>query len=163
MNRIVASLILSLLAISGSAADRFARDPDEISMATTGRIVKIDLKSKTLRVRVSDGQSLSVRNVHTNLSQMMVGLKQKISVTLPGGITIALPGRNGKTPSKPENDKNDKVSGPEEFIVVITNDTVFQDGSDCIELQDFRPGETVSIHGSLNANILTATRIAKWM
>ena len=146
--------------MSASAADRFARDPEQISLATTGRIVKIDLKSKTLRVRVSDGQSLSVRNVHTNLSQMMVGLKQKIAVTLPGGITIALPGRNGKSPSKPE---NEKVNGPEEYIVVVTKDTIFQDGSDYIELEDFRPGETVSLHGSLKDNILTATRIAKWM
>jgi len=160
MNRIVSSAIFLLLAMSASAADRFARDPEQISLATTGRIVKIDLKSKTLRVRVSDGQSLSVRNVHTNLSQMMVGLKQKIAVTLPGGITIALPGRNGKSPSKPE---NEKVNGSEEYIVVVTKDTIFQDGSDYIELEDFRPGETVSLHGSLKDNILTATRIAKWM
>jgi Domain of unknown function (DUF5666) len=131
-----------------------------MSMATTARIVKIDMKSKTLRVRVSDGQSLSVRNVHQNLSQMMVGLKQRIAVTLPGGITIALPGRTGKTPTKPA---DDKVNSPDEYIVVTTDDTVFQDGSDYISLEDFRPGETISIHGSLSDNILTATRIAKWM
>src|SRR5262249_59023713 len=101
MNRILSSAIFLLLAMSASAADRFARDPDQISIATTGRIVKIDLKNKTLKVRGSDGQSLSVRNVHQNLSQMMVGLKQRIGVTLPGGITIALPGRTTKVPSKP--------------------------------------------------------------
>ena len=72
----------------------------------------------------------------------------------------SLPGRNGKSPSKPE---NEKVNGPEEYIVVVTKDTIFQDGSDYIELEDFRPGETVSLHGSLKDNILTATRIAKWM
>ena len=81
------------------AADRFARDPEQISIATTGRIVKIDAKNKTFKVRGSDGQSLSVRNVSQNVSQMMQGLKQHMGVTLPGGITIALPGR-GKEPFK---------------------------------------------------------------
>jgi uncharacterized protein DUF5666 len=161
MYRILTSAIFLLLAISGSAADRFARDPEEISIATTGRIVKIDLKSRTLRVRASDNQSLTVRNPHQNLSQMMVGLKQRIAVSLPGGITIALPGRTGKVSSKPA-DEN-KVNNLEEYTVFVTKDTVFQDGSEYISLEDFRPGETISIHGSINDNILKATRIAKWM
>ena len=142
--------------MSASAADRFAREPEQISIATTGRIVKIDLKNRTLRVRGSDGQSLSVRNAHQNLSQMMVGLKQRIGVTLPGGITIALPGRTAKTPTKQDNNL-------EEYTVVVTSDTVFQDGAEYVEFGDFRIGETISIHGSLDGNILTASRIAKWM
>ena len=161
MYRILTGAILLLLAISGSAADRFARDPEEISMATTARIVKIDLKGRTLRVRAADNQSLTVRNTHQNLSQMVVGLKQRIAVSLPGGITIALPGRTGRVPSKPA-DEN-KVNNFEEYTVFVTNDTVFQDGGDYIRLEDFKPGETISIHGSFNDNILTATRIAKWM
>jgi len=91
----------------------------------------------------------------------MVGLKQRIAVSLPGGITIALPGRTGKVSSKPA-DEN-KVNNLEEYTVFVTNDTVFQDGIEYISLEDFKPGETISIHGSLNDNILTATRIAKWM
>jgi len=159
MNRILSSAILLLLAMSASAADRFARDPEQISIATTGRIVKIDLKNKTLKVRGSDGQGLSVRNVHQNLSQMMVGLKQRIGVMLPGGITIALPGRTAKTPSKQAED----INSLEEYTVVVTHDTVFQDGAEYIEFDDFRTGETISIHGSLDGNTLTASRIAKWM
>src|SRR5262245_20342004 len=159
MNRILSSAILVLLTMSASAADRFARDPEQISIATTGRIVKIDLKNKTLRVRGSDVQSLSVRNVHQNLSQMLVGLKQRMGVTLPDGITIALPGRTATTPSKPAED----INNLEEYTVVVTNDTVFQDGAEYLELDDFKTGENISIHGSLNGNILTASRIAKWM
>ena len=89
----------------------------------------------------------------------MVGLKQRIGVMLPGGITIALPGRTAKVPSKPAED----INNLEEYTVAITSDTVFQDGADYIEFDDFRTGETISIHGSLNGNILTASRIAKWM
>jgi hypothetical protein len=90
---------------------------------------------------------------------MMVGLKQRIGVTLPGGITIALPGRSSKTHSKPA---DDTMSNLDEYTVLTTKDTVFQDGVDDIDLKDFRTGETISIHGVLNGNILTASRIAKW-
>jgi hypothetical protein len=152
--------MLLLLAVSGSAADRFARDPEQISIATTGRIVRIDAKNKTLKVRGSDPQTLSVRNVSQNLSQMMQGLKQRIGVTLPGGITIALPGHGTKTPSKPADDAANNL---EEYTVVVTNDTIFQDGGENIRFEDFRAGETISIHGLLNGNTVTASRIAKWM
>ena len=158
MNRILCIAIILAGALTASAADRFARDPEHISIATTGRIIKIDQKNKTLRVRGSDGQTLSFRAVSSNISQMMQGIKQKIGVTLPGGITIALPGRT-KTSSKPAD------SGPsnlEEYTVVTNNDTAFEDGSDSIRFEDFKSGETVSIHGVLSGNIVTASRIAKW-
>src|SRR5262249_41127883 len=160
MKRILSSAILLLLAMSASAADRFVPDPEQISIATTGRIVKIDTKNKTLKVRGSDGQSLSVRNVSQNLSQMMQGLRQRVGVTLPGGITIAFPGHGGKGPSKPA---ATSINTLEEYTVIITNEPVFQDGGDEIRFEDFRTGETISIHGLLNGNILTASRIAKWM
>src|SRR6185369_15942686 len=99
MNRILCIAIILAGALTASAADRFARDPEHISIATTGRIIKIDQKNKTLRVRGSDGQTLSFKAVSSNTSQMMQGIK-RIGVTLPGGITIALPGRT-KSPSKP--------------------------------------------------------------
>src|SRR5215510_10710714 len=100
MNRILFSAVLLLLAVSASAADRFAPDPEDFSVATTARIVKVDLKGRALRVRVAEAQSLSsLRNVSQNVSQMMQGLKQHIGVTLPGGITIALPGRGVRNPS----------------------------------------------------------------
>ena len=90
----------------------------------------------------------------------MLGLKQRIGVTLPGGITIALPGRGGKNPTKPADDTGNNL---DEFTVVVTKDTVFQDGGENIRFEDFRNGETISVHGALNGNILTASRIAKWM
>ena len=51
MNRILSIALLSLVAISAGAADRFAPDPEQISMATTARIVRIDFKSKTIKVK----------------------------------------------------------------------------------------------------------------
>src|SRR5262245_15448616 len=123
MTRILSTAIVVLLAMSASAADRFSSDPEPISVATTGRIVKIDLKSKTLKVRASDGQSFSVRSARLNLPQMMVGLKQRIGVTLPGGITIAWPGRSGKTTPKPP---EDTVNNLDEYTVFVTNETVFR-------------------------------------
>jgi hypothetical protein len=160
MNRIVCSATLFLLAVSASAADRFFPDPEKVSIATTGRIIKIDFRKRTLRVRASDAPSLSVRNVPQNLSQMMLGLKQRIGVTLPGGITIALPGHSGKTPSNPPEEATNSL---DEYTVVVTKDTVFQDGADDIDLEDFHSGEVISIHGVLNDKVLTASRIAKWM
>src|SRR2546422_47712 len=61
MKPILSSAMLLLLAISANAADRFARDPEQISIATTGRIVKVDAKNKTFKIRGSDPQTLSVR------------------------------------------------------------------------------------------------------
>ena len=148
-----------LLAMSAGAADRFAQDPEHTSIATTGRILKIDMKNRTLKVRGSDSQSLAVRNSSQNLSQTLRGLRQRIGVTLPGGITIALPGHGGKGPSKPAED----INNLDEYTVVITDDTVFQDGGDEIRFEDFRTGETISIHGVINGNIIRASRIAKWM
>ena len=153
MNRILSLALLFAAAVSLNAADRFARDPEQISIATTGRIMKLDLKNKTLRVRGSDAQT--VRNV----SQMMQSLRQRIGVTLPGGIAIGLPGRNGKTPSKPAGDPGNNL---DEYTVIITNDTVIQDGGEPIRLEDFKVGETISIHGLLSGTTIRASRIAKW-
>jgi Domain of unknown function (DUF5666) len=158
MNRILCIAIILAGALTASAADRFARDPEHISIATTGRIIKIDQKNKTLRVRGSDGQTLSFKAVSSNISQMMQGIKQKIGVTLPGGITIALPGRT-KNSSKPADNSANNL---EEYTVVTNNDTTFEDGSDSIRFEDFKNGESVSIHGVLTGSKVTASRIAKW-
>jgi Domain of unknown function (DUF5666) len=164
MNRILSIAIVFLAAISANAngADRFARESEGTQISTTGRIVKIDFKNKTIRMRGSDGQTISVRNVSQNISQWMQGVKQKVGVTLPGGITIALPGgRNTKNPTK-QTDEPSATNNLEEYTVVVTKDTVFQDGSDPLRLEDFRAGETVSIRGILDGSTLTASRIAKW-
>ena len=158
MNRILATVLLSCLAVSASATDRFAPDPEQMPIATTGRIVKIDSRNKTFKVRGSENQGLSVRNMPQNISGMMQGVKQRISVTLPGGITIALPGRGAKTPSKPAEEANNL----EEFTVVVTRKTVLDDGGEPVGFEDFKIGETISIHGELNGTTLTASRVAKW-
>jgi hypothetical protein len=145
-----------LVAASAGATDRFARDPDQITIATTGRILKVDLKTRTLKMRGSDQTFPSIRNVSQNFTQMVQGLKQHIGVTLPGGITIALPGH--KTPVKSAAETNNL----DDYIVVVTRDTVIQDGSESIRLEDFKTGETISIHGVLSGSTVTATRIAKW-
>ena len=155
MNRILSIALLLLAAMSATAADRFAPNPEQTSIATTGRILRIDLKNKTLKVRGADSQTQSVRNI----AQMMQGIKQRIGFTLPGGIAIGLPGRNGKSPSKPA---ADAVNTLDEYTVVINKDTVIQDGGDTIRLEDFKAGETISIHGVLSGTTLTASRIAKW-
>jgi hypothetical protein len=161
MNRILSIAIVFLAAISANGADRFARQSEGIQISTTGRIVKIDFKNKTIRMRGSDGQAISVHNVTQNISLWMQGVKQRVGgVTLPGGITIALPGRNGKNP--PPKTTTEPTNNLEEYTVVITKDTVFQDGSDPIRLEDFRAGEVISIRGTLDGSILTASRIAKW-
>lgn len=159
MNRLLSAAMMLFLAASASGADRFARDPEQISIATTGRITKIDLKSKTIKVRGSDVQTLSIRSVSQNFAQMMQGLKQRIGVTLPGGITIALPGRNNKNASKPAEQKSNNL---EEYTVVVTDETIFQDGGESLRFEDFRSGEMISIHGDLSGSTLTASRIAKW-
>jgi hypothetical protein len=50
----------------------------------------------------------------------------------------------------------------DEYTVLTTSDTLFQDGSDSIAFEDFKTGETISIHGELKGTILTASRLAKW-
>jgi hypothetical protein len=161
MSRTLSIAIVLLFALCANAADRFAPDPEQVSIATTGRIVKVDAKAKTLRVRGSDGQTPSTRSVSQNFSQMMQGLKQRIGVTLPGGITISLPGRAKSQNNSKTTDENNK-NNLEEYTVVTTDDTSYQDGGDSIRFEDFRSGDVISIHGSLRGSTLTASRIAKW-
>src|SRR3989442_11406801 len=58
-DRLASSLVLVLFlfaAVFAKAADRYRLAPDGTFIATTGRIMMIDLKNKTLRVRASDDQ-----------------------------------------------------------------------------------------------------------
>ena len=161
MSRALSIAILLLATTYASAADRFARDSEQITVATTGRIIKIDARSKTLKVRGADVQSASSCIVSQNFRLMVASLRQRMGVTLPGGITIAFPGRGrnpnaSKTPDEPK-------STLDEYTVITTKDTVYQDGADSIRFEDFKNGETISIHGSLNGSTVTASRIAKWL
>src|SRR5207253_10634325 len=115
----------------------------------------IEFKNRILKVRGSDGQQFR------NLPDMKQNLKPKVGFTLPGGITIALPSiLTGRNPSsKPVSNEQNNL---DEYTVVVTKDTVIQDGGDSIRLEDFKTGETISIHGVLSGTTLTASRIAKW-
>lgn len=141
-----------LITASVFAADRANLEPEQMSIATTGRILRVDLKNRTLKVRAAESQAARAPEIKESLWQRL-GVKMPVmkmpNVHMPS-ISISLPGRNSKT------------SSPNEFMVITTDATVFQDGSDSIRLEDFRSGETVSIHGMLDGSTLKASRIAKW-
>ena len=156
MRRLLSIAVLVLFAASASATDRFNISPEEMALATTGRIIRIDLKSGTLKVRGAESQApKNVPEIKESLWQR-IGVKMP-SVRMPGLIAIALPGHTSKISSKPSDTIN-----LNEFLVVTTDDTLFQDGSDPLQLEDFHVGETISIHGVLNGTTLKASRIAKW-
>ena len=153
-DRLVSSLLLVLFllaAMFARAADRHRFAPEGTFIATTGRIMMIDLKNKTLRVRASDDQ----------LTQNFLLAKQSDTspvITFPGGATIRFPQRTGRHPS-PAGSTTPNLN---QYMVVITGKTVIQDGAEPMRLEDFTIGETISIHGWYAGNTLTASRIAKW-
>ncbi len=153
-DRLVPSLLLILFLLAtvfAKAADRKRLAPDGTFIATTGRIMMIDLKNKTLRVRASDDQ----------FTQRFLQAKQGDTspvITFPGGATIRFPQRTGKHPS-PAGSTTPNLN---QYMVVITGKTVIQDGAEPMRLEDFTVGETISIHGWYAGNTLTASRIAKW-
>jgi hypothetical protein len=153
-DRLVSSLLLILFLLStvfAKAADRQRLAPDGTFIATTGRIMMIDLKNKTLRVRASDDQ----------FTQRFLLAKQgdtSTVITFPRGATIRFPQRTGRHPS-PAGSTTPNLN---QYMVVITSKTVIQDGAEPMRLEDFTIGETISIHGWYAGNTLTASRIAKW-
>jgi hypothetical protein len=159
MNRILSLAILLLVTASAFATDRFNnynnQDLRQTPIATTGRILRIDLKNRTLKVRGAENQSLR------NMPEVKESLWQRISVRMPSVRmpAISLPGHNARNSSAKPATYN---LPPNEFIVIISDDTIFQDGIDMLRLEDFRTGETISIHGVLNGNSVNASRIAKW-
>ena len=156
MKRLLSIAVPVLFAASAFATDSFNKSLEQMKLATTGRIMRIDLKSGTLKVRGAESPlPKNVPEIKESLWQR-IGVKMP-SVRMPGLIAIALPGRNAKISSRPPDTIN-----PNEFLVVTTDDTLFQDGSDPLQLEDFHVGETISIHGVLNGTTLKASRIAKW-
>ena len=145
-------LVLFLLSgVFAKAADRHRLVPDGMFIATTGRIMMIDLKNRTLRVRGSDDQFIEKFLLAKQRDSSLV-------ITFPGGATISFPQRPAKHPSG----ANSTTPNPNEYTVVITSKTVIQDGAENVHLEDFTVGESISIHGWYTGNTLTASRIAKW-
>jgi hypothetical protein len=143
--------ICLLTTVLAAAADGDRSNVDGTFIATTGRIVAIDLQNKMLRVRGSDIEP--ARNLARPRRHMPV-------ITLPGGLSIHIPVRVDRT----SNPSRTAANAPnlDEYTVVITSKTLIQDGGDPIRLEDFTEGEIISIHGGLNGNILTASRLSKW-
>lgn len=117
-------------------------------IATTGRIVKINTRDKTLTV--SGQASAAGTNMLPRQRSWHFGI-QVPGILIPGGLPI---------PSQPKSSAN--LEKRDEYTVLTTTNTVFQDGADDIRFEDFKSGETVSIHGALKGTTLTATRLAKW-
>jgi len=145
-------LVLFLLSgVFAKAADRHRLVPDGMFIATTGRIMMIDLKNRTLRVRGSDDQFIEKFLLAKQRDSSLV-------ITFPVGTTVSFPQRTTKHPSG----ASSTTPNPNEYTVVITGKTVLQDGAENLRLEDFTVGETISIHGWCAGNTLTAARIAKW-
>ena len=147
MNRILSIAMVMLFAASAFAVDRFNQDPELKSIVTTARILRIDLKTRTLKVRGAEPQAprLTPEIIRESLWQRIGG--RVPSVRMPGIMVILQ-----RNPSRNAFD----------FSVLTNDDTVFQDGIDPLRLEDFRAGETISIHGILSGSTVRASRIAKW-
>jgi hypothetical protein len=138
-------------AFFAAAADRDRPAGDGMFIATTGRIVSIDLKNRMLRVRGSDSEQ------PRNFAQAKPHVSSPV-ITLPGGLNIHIPVRV----ERPAPKTTAGTPHLDEYTVVITSKTLIQDGGEAIRLEDFSEGEIISIHGVLNGNTLTASRISKW-
>ena len=75
-------------------------------------------------------------------------------------VTISATDRTMKVSNSPKSTSS--VKNAYEYTIVTTGDTVFHDGVDAIRFEDFKSGETISIHGVLKGTTLTASRLAKW-
>jgi len=157
MTRII-SVASLLVAISVFATGINGKHQGQTSIATTGRIIKINAQARTMMVRSSEDPG--VPNVPAEeTSRQRLGVKMT-GILVPGGITIALPGTTVTAP-RPE-PTSDVANGLNAYTVVTTSRTVFEDGADSINFDDFTNGETISIHGLFKGTILIASRLAKW-
>src|SRR4029077_18958033 len=116
-------LAISLLtAVAVSAADQDRITGQGMFIATTGRIVTIDLQNRMLRVRGSDSEP----------ARHLVHTKRHFStpvITLPGGLSIHIPLRVDRNPASKT---SAGVLNLDKYTVVITSKTLIQDGADPI-------------------------------
>ena len=147
---LVLAIVLSTVFLA-PAADRDHPAGDGMLIATTGRIISIDLKNRMIRVRGSDSEPAR------NFAQAKPRLSSPM-ITLPGGLSIHLPIRV----ERPAPKTGSATPNLDEYTVVVTSKTLIRDGGETILLEDFGEGEIISIHGVLNGNSLTASRISKW-
>jgi hypothetical protein len=99
---------------------------------------------------------------HDHPAQTIATTGRIITISATGRtmrVSNSLPLRTGE---EVQPKSNSSVKNAYEYTVVTTGDTVFQDGVDAIRFEDFKSGETISIHGVLKGTTLTAFRLAKW-
>jgi len=153
MNRILLPVMLVFVAISAFASDRWNREPHEMFIATTGRIIGIDTAARTIVVRGSEGNAVPQFSV----------AQQKSSNQTRAGISSAVFARGSKISlGTPQLKRASDSPNLNEYTVVTTHGTLFRDGADPIRFEDFTIGETISIHGFLNGATLKASRLSKW-
>ena len=147
-----------VIGMSVFASVYFSSDHPAQTIATTGRILKINRKNRTLVIRGSEGPA--IQNMMSPPKERSWRISARLpGITFPDGVPFPLPGTVGRLPQpNPPSD----VETLDEYTVVTTCDTVFQDGGDAIRFEDFKTGETISIHGVLRHTTLTASRLAKW-
>jgi hypothetical protein len=156
MRRVLTVAVGLLTATSAFSSNSSTREHPAQAIATTARIIRINTKSRTLVVNGSEGAAVQQQAVQKESPFPRI-VFQLPGGRFRGGIMIPLPGGSVKPPRSIPN-----IEHLNEYTVLTTGDTLFQDGSDSIPFEDFKTGETISIHGELRGTILTASRLAKW-
>src|SRR5690348_15359060 len=87
--------IFSITTIAAATADQDRPAGDGMFIATTGRILSLDLKTRTIRVRGSDGE-------HTPMFARTKSHVGPSGIVLPGGFTIHIPRRVDHSAAKTE-------------------------------------------------------------
>jgi hypothetical protein len=131
--------------------------PEQIYIATTGRIIRIDANARTMLVRGSEDPPFVSNSTQERSSQCNVVRMLRIML---GGVGVGLLESTGKMPQSKST--SETTNNLDEYTVVATDDTEFKNGGESIQFDDFKSGETISIHGVLKGKTLTASRVAKW-
>ena len=147
MLRIPLAAVAFLVSMSVFASDRPNGERSKV-IATTGRIIKINTRDKTLTV---SGPASAEGLEYAAQTAVVAFWNSSTGILIPGGLPI---------PSQSKSSAN--LENRYEYTILTTTNTVFQDGAEDIRFEDFKSGETVWIDGALKGTTLTAARLAKW-
>jgi hypothetical protein len=158
MARVVTVSIVLFIASWVFMTDTFG-GPEQIFIATTGRIIMINATARTILVRGSDDPPVVSNSPATQESSKRCNVVRMLRIML-GGVGAGLPEITVKMPQSKSS--SDLANSLDEYTVVTTDETEFKNGGESIRFDDFKSGETISIHGVLKGKTLTASRLAKW-
>ncbi len=156
--RVVTVSIVLLIALRVFMTDTLGA-PEQIFIATTGRIIRIDANTKTMMVRGSEDPPVVSNPPVAQESSRQCNIVRMVRIVL-GGVGVGLLETAGKMPQSKS--PSEPTNSLDEYTVVATDETEFKNGGDSIRFDDFKSGETISIHGVLKGKTLTASRVAKW-